>query len=114
MSCPEEEVKLSLISLREDYHRLADDFNDWKRANSEEKKGLYTRITTLESKAMFIPSKEEAALIAEATAFYKSKREFRQKLFQSLIEKGLWGLFLFVAASLFFYVKHLLVGDINV
>ena len=114
MSCPDDEVKLSLRSLRDDYHKLVEDFSEWKKANSEEKKGLYQRITHLENKSMFIPSKEEAALIAEAAAFYKSKREFRERLMQSLLEKGMWGLFVFIAASLFFYIKHLIVGDINV
>lgn len=112
MPCPDDEIRLALRGLREDYHKLAEDFADWKKANSEEKKGLYQRISHLENKAMFIPSKEESALIAEATAFYKTKREFRQKLFTSLIEKGLWGVVIFIAASVFFYFKQLIIGDV--
>lgn len=110
MACPDDEIRQALRSLRADYHRLSQDFSDWKKANSEEKKGLYQRMNSLERAAIFIPSKEEAALLAEAAAFYKAKREFRQKLLQSLADKGLWGVVVFMAGASYFYIKHLLLG----
>lgn len=97
-----------LKALRQDYHKLASNLIDWKEANHEEKKGIYQRLATLEEKALYIPNAEESELIKEAAAFYKTKREFRERLYTTLLEKGLTGLMVFVAASVFFYLKHLL------
>lgn len=112
MACEDPSIRESLNGLREDYHKLSNDFSEWKHANAEEKKGVYTRIRELEDKAVYIPDKHESALIAEAAAFYKSKREFRQKLYQSLVEKGMWGLVVFIIASVFFYLKHMITGEL--
>ena len=96
-----------LQDLRNDYHALSNNFKEWKQSNHEDKKGIYERLSTLEEKAMYIPNAEEASLIREAAAFYKSKREFRERMYGALMEKGLTGLMVFVAAALFYYVKHL-------
>jgi len=97
-----------LRDLRNDYHNLSKNFREWKESNHEDKKGIYQRLATLEEKAVYIPNQEEADLIREASAFYKSKREFRERLYRTLIEKGITGLMVFVAAAVFYYVKHLL------
>lgn len=101
-------VSQSLLrDMRNDYHRLSNDFSDWKQNNREEKKGIYNRLNTLEEKALYIPSQEESELIKEASAYYKNKREFREKLQHTLLEKGITGLVLFVLTASFFYLKHL-------
>lgn len=97
-----------LLDLRNDYRRLSTNFQEWKQSNNEEKKGIYVRLNGLEEKALFIPSREESELIKEASAYYKSKREFREKLQNTLLEKGITGLVLFVGVACFFYIKHLL------
>ena len=104
---PESNAKL-LQDLRNDYHALSTNFKEWKQSNHEDKKGIYERLNTLEEKAMYIPDAEEANLIREAVAFYKSKREFRERMYGALMEKGLTGVMVFVAAALFYYVKHIL------
>lgn len=69
---------------------------------------LSHRLSTLEEKALYIPNAEESDLIKEAAAFYKAKRQFREKLATSLVEKGVTGLVIFVVTASFFYLKHIL------
>jgi hypothetical protein len=69
---------------------------------------LTSRITTLEEKALYIPDAEQADLLKEVLAFYKAKREFRERLSNSLIEKGITGLALFILTATFFYIKHVI------
>lgn len=97
-----------LKDMRNDYHRLSNDFSEWKQNIREEKKGIYYRLNSLEEKALYIPSAEESELIKEASAYYKSKREFKEKLQHTLMEKGITGLVLFILAASGFYIKHLL------
>ena len=108
---PAEEVRSLrdlLTRIDKNYDKLSEDFHGWKLGNHEDKKGIYIRLNSLERKAMFIPNAEDAELIREAVAYYKAKRELREKISTTLVEKGVTGLVLFTVAAVFFYIKHLL------
>lgn len=92
-------LKRDYAVLAERYTRLSTDFHSWRDANQMEKKGFYQRLGILEQQAIFIPNKEEAALLMEAAAFYRAKRQFREKLIESLTTKGVLG-FAWVLVSL--------------
>jgi len=101
-----------LKRIDDNYSGLRSDFHEWKVANHEDKKGIYRRLSELEEKALFIPNAEEANLIKEASAYYKSKRELKERMYHTLIEKGLTGLIVFAAAAVFYYIKYLMTGDV--
>src|SRR5690554_8058618 len=100
-----------LRRIDSNYEELRKDFHEWKQGNHEDKKGIYKRLTSLEEKALYIPNPEESDLIKEAAAFYRTKRQFREKLYSALLEKGVTGLVIFVVTAVFFYLKHLFTGE---
>lgn len=98
----------SIHELRRDVSGLTTKFYEWREANQEDRKGIYHRLNELEEKARYIPNEEESELIKEASLFYKTKREFRERMYQALIEKGLTGVIIFIVAAVLFYLRHIL------
>ena len=90
------------------HERLSEDLQGWKARNHKDKSGIYIRLNAIERKALFIPNAQETELIKEAVSYYKAKRELREKISTTLVEKGVTGLVLFTVAAVFFYIKHLL------
>lgn len=87
---------------------LREDFNEWKRDQANSHRKIQDRITQLEDKALHIPEAKDAELIKEAAAYYKAKRQFRERLVERVAEKGILGLVIFLGAAAFFYFKQLI------
>lgn len=90
---------------------LAESVQNWRHADSNEKRDLKRRIGDLEIRAISALSEEETILLKEAAGFYRARRKLRERLYGAFIEKGMLGLAALLAISVFYYAKSIITGD---